>query len=486
VVFVASPSDTREERMSMQAVVQELNLGLADSRGIFLELVGWETHSWPGLGHDVQDVINHQISIPDVIVGIFWKRLGTPTSRAASGSVEEIQNALELKAAGKPIEVLVYFNEASYSPQEDELEQIAGVFKFRRELNERGMLISTYNGLEDFRTKVIRHLTQIIRRWPVGDDQAVVNPGEHQVTPKPGSDSPQSWLDQVAAKHLSVEIAPSLGGKTYALIAAVAQGLEKIGFEITTRDRVSIILTELLTNAASYAEGTARVEVDVQVEIFKTVRISVENQGRPFDLDKIIDTHVTQLGKGEREHGLLRVRRLSGAMGYHHDTAHNSTSVYSEVYEVGHPSSVLYSSSIVAPIRYENGTPPRFLWIGTDAYTGTALSLLARAGSAVQRLFFDPLAALNRPWLGIEFTGQVFVTVDEHSPIYIEPAIENYFRPMFQQQRVLVVAHRTDYKVRRSAAEWATSHGLEFYDSEEALARRLAWISPSSPLGWQS
>jgi anti-sigma regulatory factor (Ser/Thr protein kinase) len=467
--------------MSMRAVVQELNLGLADSRGIILELVGWETHSWPGVGRDIQDVINHEISIPDVIVGIFWKRLGTPTSRAVSGSVEEIRNALELKAAGKPIEVLVYFNEASYSPQEDELEQIAGIFKFRRELTERGLLTSSYNGLEDFRTKVIRHLTQVIRRWPVGDDKPAVKTGEHLVSPKPGSDSPQSWFDQVAAKHLSVEIAPSLGGKTYALIAAVARGLEEIGFEITTRDRVSIILTELLTNAAGHAQGTAKVEINVQVEIFKTVRISVESQGRPFDLNRVIDTHVTQLGRGEREHGLLRVRRLSGAMGYHHDAARGFNSVYSEVYEVPRPSSVLYNSPVVAPIRYEHGTPPRFLWIGTDAYTGTALSLLARADFAVQKLFFEPLAAFNHPWLGIEFTGRVFVTVDEAEPVYIEPAIENYFRPMFQQQRVLVVAHRTDGNVTFAASEWAESHGLEFYDSEEALARRLAWISPQPP-----
>jgi Histidine kinase-like ATPase domain len=464
--------------MSMRAVVEELNLGLADSRGIVLELVSWETHSWPGVGRDVQDVINHEIATPDVIVGIFWKRLGTPTSRAASGSVEEIRNALELKAASKPIEVLVYFNQAPYAPREDELEQVAGVFSFRRELTERGVFTATYNGLEEFRTQVIRHLTQVILRWQVGDDRTVVDPDEHLVSPRPRADSPQSWVDQVTARHLTVEIAPAMGGKTYALMGAVARGLEATGFKTTTRDRVSIILTELLTNAASHARGTAKVEIDVQTEIFKTVRISVESQGNPFDLNSVIDTHIKQLDRGEREHGLLRVRRLSGAMGSDHDQARNSTSVYSEVYEVSPPKSVLRNSSVVAPIRYEYGTPPRFLWIGADAYTGAALNLLYRPGLAVQRLFFDPLAALNLPWLGIEFTGHVFVTVDERDPVYIEPAVENYFRPIFQQQRVLVVAHHTDGRIARAASAWAQSHGLEFYDSEEALARRLAWISP--------
>jgi hypothetical protein len=152
-VFVASPSDTRPERGSLHAIIEELNLGVADSRGIVLELVEWETHSWPGVGIDPQDVINHQIDVPDIVIGIFWKRLGTETGRAPSGSVEEIENALKLRAAGHPIEVLVYFNEESYFPQQEELDQVAGVFKFRRQLTGRGLLTASYKGLDDFRTK---------------------------------------------------------------------------------------------------------------------------------------------------------------------------------------------------------------------------------------------------------------------------------------------------------------------------------------------
>jgi Domain of unknown function (DUF4062) len=238
-VFAASPSDTQEERDSLRAVVEELNLGVADSSGIVLELVGWETHSWPGAGSDAQDVINREISSPDIVVGIFWKRLGTPTSRAASGSVEEIDRALELRAAGTTVEVLIYFNQAPYAPHEDELEQIAGVFRFRRELEKRGLLISTYNGLEDFKTKVSRHLTQIVRRWTVGEGTAAGLGGNLRSSLQ-GSDSPRAWLDQLAAGHLSIEIAPSLSGRTYALIAAASKALEETGFENRARDPMAL------------------------------------------------------------------------------------------------------------------------------------------------------------------------------------------------------------------------------------------------------
>lgn len=73
----------------MDRVVAELNRGIADERGLVVELIRWETHVRPVIGTDAQDVINRQIGVPDVFIGIFWKRLGTPTPRAPSGTAEE-------------------------------------------------------------------------------------------------------------------------------------------------------------------------------------------------------------------------------------------------------------------------------------------------------------------------------------------------------------------------------------------------------------
>src|ERR1044072_3115408 len=92
-VFLASPSDVMDERDAAEGVIADLNQTLGQSKDLVLELVRWETHTRPGFGEDAQDVINGQIGPYDIFVGVMWKRLGTATLRAASGTAEEVQAA---------------------------------------------------------------------------------------------------------------------------------------------------------------------------------------------------------------------------------------------------------------------------------------------------------------------------------------------------------------------------------------------------------
>ncbi|MEW6220293.1 MAG: hypothetical protein AB1634_12275, partial [Thermodesulfobacteriota bacterium] len=71
-VFVASPSDCKDERESLPSLFERLNHGIASEKHIVLELVRWETHAWPGFGQDPQDVINEQIGDYDIFIGIMW------------------------------------------------------------------------------------------------------------------------------------------------------------------------------------------------------------------------------------------------------------------------------------------------------------------------------------------------------------------------------------------------------------------------------
>ena len=61
--------------------------------------VGWETHSHPEMNKKTkspQDVINKQVLKDcDVLIGIFWARIGTPTKKHKSGTIEEIYEFLE-------------------------------------------------------------------------------------------------------------------------------------------------------------------------------------------------------------------------------------------------------------------------------------------------------------------------------------------------------------------------------------------------------
>ena len=72
-VFLASPSDVAEERNLIEAAINELNNTVCKSLNIKLDLVKWETDSYPSVGAYSQDVINTQINDYDFFSG-FRKR----------------------------------------------------------------------------------------------------------------------------------------------------------------------------------------------------------------------------------------------------------------------------------------------------------------------------------------------------------------------------------------------------------------------------
>src|SRR5258706_8401132 len=90
-VMIASPSDVVQERRVIRDVIEEWTAVHAEDRRTVLLPVGWETHSSPDMGDRPQAVLNKQLlKSCDLIVAVFWTRLGSPTGAAASGTVEEI------------------------------------------------------------------------------------------------------------------------------------------------------------------------------------------------------------------------------------------------------------------------------------------------------------------------------------------------------------------------------------------------------------
>src|SRR5690348_7434427 len=100
-VMIASPSDVAAERSITRDVLSEWNVVHSRTRQIVLLPLGWETHAAPEMGARPQAIINKQVlADADLLVGVFWTRIGTPTERHLSGSVEEIE---EHVGAGKPV-----------------------------------------------------------------------------------------------------------------------------------------------------------------------------------------------------------------------------------------------------------------------------------------------------------------------------------------------------------------------------------------------
>ena len=165
-IFVASPGDVHLERIQLSKVVEELNgtiSAIAPEKRIILELIKWETHVHPGLGKDAQDVINQQIDKYDIFIGIIWKRLGTPTTEARSGTEEEFQHAYSIWKQNKSFPVMVYFcQEPSPPPQtKEEVEQLGKVVDFRSQLSTLG-LIGDYLDHKSFADVIRPHILQVI------------------------------------------------------------------------------------------------------------------------------------------------------------------------------------------------------------------------------------------------------------------------------------------------------------------------------------
>jgi len=152
-VMIASPGDVSEERRIVTEEIYRWNDANASARNLVVLPVKWETHSTPQMGGPPQTIINRQIlNDADIVIGIFGTRIGTPTEKHVSGTVEEIK---EHVAAGKTAKV--YFSDVPVSPSELIAEQYASVKKFRQECQSMG-LYATFRSIDDFRRDFSQHL----------------------------------------------------------------------------------------------------------------------------------------------------------------------------------------------------------------------------------------------------------------------------------------------------------------------------------------
>jgi hypothetical protein len=118
-VLIASPSDSAEERQAATEAINDWNAQHAVAEAIVLLPVKWETHATPQTGIRPQEAINRQLVRGcDILVGMFWTKIGSNTGVAESGTVEEIDQFI---SAGKP--ALLYFSRRPIDPNRIDLRQ---------------------------------------------------------------------------------------------------------------------------------------------------------------------------------------------------------------------------------------------------------------------------------------------------------------------------------------------------------------------------
>ncbi len=161
-IVVASPGDVQAERDALTTVVEELNRGIAGDRSLRLELGRWETDAYPGFHPEgPQGLIDSVLNIQDcdVLIGIFWKRFGTPVKDAKSGTEHEFLRAYEAWQAQDRPQIMVYFNQKSYTPKSKaETDQWGQVLEFQERFPKEG-LWWPYKGKAQFERLVRGHLT---------------------------------------------------------------------------------------------------------------------------------------------------------------------------------------------------------------------------------------------------------------------------------------------------------------------------------------
>lgn len=178
-VMIASPGDVASERSIIRDVVYEWNAVHSNARKIVLLPIGWESHSSPEMGASPQAIINHQIlGKCDLLIGVFWTRIGTATDDYASGTIEEIERHIE---SGKP--AMLYFSSQPVAMDTVDLEQVARLKAFKESCRSRG-LYESYDSHSDFKAKFYRHLQLKINEHPLfkaAEDEVIAKVSESKI-----------------------------------------------------------------------------------------------------------------------------------------------------------------------------------------------------------------------------------------------------------------------------------------------------------------
>jgi len=164
-VFLACPGDLVAERSRFPRLLETVNNLRAHSLGFHLEAVGWE-RVIPSFGRP-QDLINDEVRGADLVVVMFWNRVGSHSSPGSpkTGTLEEFELASRLFAeVSKPL-VWVYFRKATVEGGD----QLEGVNRFRRSIEEgKQLFFREYDTLEQWEEMFREHLVAFLdgmERW---------------------------------------------------------------------------------------------------------------------------------------------------------------------------------------------------------------------------------------------------------------------------------------------------------------------------------
>jgi hypothetical protein len=156
-VLIGSPADLGKERKALRDAIFAWNeFNSRRLRTVLLPIM-WEVHALPLItGQEPQIIIDKQlVDTSQILVCMFWSRLGTPTSQAESGTVQEINKFI----AGRK-HVLLYFCNRPI-PQPFDQKESNRLKKFKSKIRKEG-ITKEFNTPKDLADNLKDHLTELV------------------------------------------------------------------------------------------------------------------------------------------------------------------------------------------------------------------------------------------------------------------------------------------------------------------------------------
>jgi hypothetical protein len=156
-IVIASPGDVAAERNVIERVVHRWNSMFSKTHGVVLVPRRWETAA-AEMGAPPQRIIDRQmIEDGDILIGVFWTRLGTPTGDHVSGTAAEIEQFLATGRAAS-----LFFSSMPAVLGKLDTDQWQALQNFREEMERRGLvgIVEIHDQLADDVLMSINHHVQ--------------------------------------------------------------------------------------------------------------------------------------------------------------------------------------------------------------------------------------------------------------------------------------------------------------------------------------
>lgn len=247
-VLVTSPSDVPKSMIDgVIDSIEKWNKLNSVAKNIILKPVRWETDVYSNLNNEEpQKIINTQIvADSDILIGVFWTRIGTPTKEYESGSVEEIEKHIGRKKPAMlyflkkqvPIEM---FNDAELKYQFDKLQGFKrkwsrkGVYK---DINVKSNVI--FDDLSLLLNDRNKELARILHLGDFNIDSIVKEDLRFRYHFLPTDDGERIWIRQSAYRWIEKSPNSAIPDKVflcYSESESIIKGVRGMIVQCATRD----------------------------------------------------------------------------------------------------------------------------------------------------------------------------------------------------------------------------------------------------------